>query len=51
MTIEGVATHAKRHDRTFGEWLLVVGPHPQDVDDVAIGEHLIDKSVLDVDAP
>ncbi len=31
--------------------LLVVGPHPEDVDDVAIREHLIDKSVLDVDSP
>ena len=40
-----------RHVRMFGEWLLVVGPHPQDVDNVAIREHLMDKSVLDVDAP
>ena len=31
--------------------LLVVRPHPQNVDDVALREHLIDKSVLDVDAP
>lgn len=32
------------------EVLLVVGPHSQDVDDVALREHLIDQSVLDIDA-
>ena len=35
----------------FGEGLIVAGPHPLNVNDLAIREHLIDKSVLDVDAP
>jgi len=30
--------------------LLVVGPHPQDMHDVAIGENLVDKPMLDIDA-
>ena len=30
--------------------LLVVGPHSQDMHDVAIGENLVDKPMLDVDA-
>lgn len=35
-----------------GTWrrLLVVGPHAQDVHDVAIGEDLVDKPMLNVDA-
>lgn len=39
-----------QQNRAFGEGLLVVGPHPTDVDDVGISEHLIDESALDVDA-
>jgi len=30
--------------------LLVVGLHPQDMHDVAIGENLVDKPMLDIDA-
>ena len=30
--------------------LPVVGPHPQDMHDVAIGENLVDKPMLDVEA-
>jgi len=33
-----------------GDGLLVVRPHSQDMHDVAIGEDLVDKPMLDVDA-
>src|SRR5450759_1641811 len=31
--------------------LLVVGPHPEHLDDVLVGQDLVDQAVLDVDAP
>jgi hypothetical protein len=60
-----VGPPSRRHARRglFRVWVLrdgftsdawrrlpVVGPHPQDMHDVAIGENLVDKPMLDVEA-
>src|SRR5659263_509501 len=39
-----------RSGRRGGSGSLVVGPHPEDVDDLAVREHFVDEAMLDVDA-